>query len=155
LHHNSKKLSTAQKSGALKSFMYLKEKRDGSIKGRACADARKKRETVIPGEAALPTVSLESVLITAAVEACEGRYIAVVDVHGTFIREDMDEEFLMTLMGAVGITNGEDHTKHLSKLYNLGFQQSTSVVCAVAEGTIWIPAKCAFVQQEYREGPQG
>jgi hypothetical protein len=80
LHHNSRKLSTAQKAGALESLMFLKEKRDGSIKGRSCADGRKKRETVTPGNAASPTVSLESVLIMAAVEAYEGRDVAVVDV---------------------------------------------------------------------------
>jgi hypothetical protein len=55
LHHSSRKLSTAQKSGAIESLMFLKEKIDGSIKGR---------ETVMPGDAASPTVSLESVLVT-------------------------------------------------------------------------------------------
>jgi hypothetical protein len=37
-------LTEAQKKGAPKSLMLLKEKRDGSIKGRACADGRKQRE---------------------------------------------------------------------------------------------------------------
>lgn len=71
MHHSSRKLSTAQKSGAIESLMFLKEKIDGSIKGR---------ETVMPGDAASPTVSLEPVLITAAVKAYEGRDTAVVAV---------------------------------------------------------------------------
>jgi hypothetical protein len=88
---DSKKLSMAQKAGALKSLMFLKGKRDGSIKGRTCTDGRKQRETATPGDAASPTVSLESVLITAVIEAHEGRDIAVVDVHGALFSADMDE----------------------------------------------------------------
>jgi hypothetical protein len=53
--------------------MFLKEKRDGTVKGRTCADGRKQRETAEPGAATSPTVSLESVLITSTIEAYEGR----------------------------------------------------------------------------------
>jgi hypothetical protein len=38
---DSKNLTTKQKREALESMMFLKEKRDGTIKGRACADGRK------------------------------------------------------------------------------------------------------------------
>jgi hypothetical protein len=79
--------------------MILKGKRDGSIKGWACADGRKQRKTSTPGDAVSPTVSLESVLITAAIEAHDGRDVAVVDVPGAFLSADMDEEVLMTQRG--------------------------------------------------------
>jgi hypothetical protein len=46
---NVKELSSEQKKGALESLMFLKEKRDGSVKGRTCADGRKQRETAEPG----------------------------------------------------------------------------------------------------------
>jgi hypothetical protein len=92
-------LSEIQKRGALESLMFLKEKRDGSIKGRACADGRKQRETATPGDATSPTVSLEAVLITAAIEAHEERDVAIVDVPGAFLSADMDEEVIMTIRG--------------------------------------------------------
>jgi hypothetical protein len=38
---NSEELSEEQKRGALESLMFLKKKRDGSVKGRACAGVRK------------------------------------------------------------------------------------------------------------------
>jgi hypothetical protein len=95
----STKLTPGQKSAALESMMFLKEKRDGIIKGRACADGRKQRETETPGDAASPTVLVESVMITAAVEAHEGRAVVVIDVPGAFLSADMDEEVLMTLRG--------------------------------------------------------
>jgi hypothetical protein len=96
---DSMKLTPYQKSAARESMMFLKEKRDGSIKGRAYSDGRKQRETATPGYAASPTVSVESVMITAAVKTHEGRDVAVVDVPGAFLRADMDEEVTMTLRG--------------------------------------------------------
>jgi hypothetical protein len=79
--------------------MFLKEKRDGTIKGRTCADGRKQRETAKPGAATSPTVSLESVLITSTNEAFEGREVAVVDIPGAYLSADMDEEVIMPLRG--------------------------------------------------------
>jgi hypothetical protein len=95
----SKQLSMAQKVGALEFLMFLNEKRDRHIKGRACADGRNQRENVTPGDASPPTVSLELVLIKAAVESYEVRDVVVVDVPGSFLSADMDEEVLMTLRG--------------------------------------------------------
>jgi hypothetical protein len=96
---DSEELSTNQKKGALESLMFLKEKRDGTIKGRKCADGRKQRETAEPGAATPPTVSLESVLITSTIEAYEGREVAVVDIPGAYLIADMDEEVIMLLRG--------------------------------------------------------
>ena len=44
-------------------------------------------------------MSLESVLITAIVDAYEGRYVAVVDNPGVFLSAYMDKEVIMTLRG--------------------------------------------------------
>jgi hypothetical protein len=96
---NSEELSDEQKRGALESLMFLKEKRDGSIKGRACADGRKQRDTAVAGDATSPTVALESVLITATIDAFEERDVAIVDVPGAFLSADMDEEVIMTIRG--------------------------------------------------------
>jgi hypothetical protein len=68
---HSNDLSDSQKQKALESLMFLKEKREGTIKGRACADGRKQRKTAVPGGATSPTVALESVLITATIDAYE------------------------------------------------------------------------------------
>jgi hypothetical protein len=79
--------------------MFLKEKRDGTIKGIACADGRKQRETAVPGAATPPTVALESVLITATIAVYEERDVAILDVLGAFLSADMDEEVIMTIWG--------------------------------------------------------
>jgi hypothetical protein len=83
----------------LESLIFLKEKRDRTIKGRACADRRKQCETSTPGAVASPTVSLEAVLITATIDAYEERDVVIVDVPGAFLSADMDEEVVMTIRG--------------------------------------------------------
>jgi hypothetical protein len=52
---------------------------------------------VVPGGATYPTVALESVLITATVDAYEERDMAFVDVPGAFLSADVDEEVIMTI----------------------------------------------------------
>jgi hypothetical protein len=53
--------------------------------------------TPIPGDAAALPVSLDSVLITSAIDAYEGRDVSVVDVPDTKINAYMDGEVIMTL----------------------------------------------------------
>jgi hypothetical protein len=83
----------------MESLMFLKEKRDGTIKRRTCADGRKEQEKAKPGAATSPTVTLESVLITSTIEAFEGREVSVVDIPGAYLSADMDEEVIMLLRG--------------------------------------------------------
>jgi hypothetical protein len=96
---DSSELSDTQKRGALELLMFLKERRNGTIKGRACADGRRQHETAVPGAATPPTVSLEAVLITATIDAYEEQDAAIVDVPGAFLSADMDEEIIMTIQG--------------------------------------------------------
>ena len=70
--------------------MFVKEKRDGTIKGRACAYGPKQREGYQNKDATSPTVLLESVLITSSIDAHERRDVAVVKMPGVFLTSDMD-----------------------------------------------------------------
>jgi hypothetical protein len=63
--------TTAQRRAALESIMTIKEKRDGTIKGRYCADGRKQRDYMPREEASSPTVHMDSVFITAIIDAKE------------------------------------------------------------------------------------
>ena len=71
--------------------MFLKRKRCGKIKGRGCADGRKQRAYIQKEDAASPTVTTESVFLTAVIDALEGWDVAIVDVPGAFMQADMDE----------------------------------------------------------------
>ena len=58
------------------------EKRNGTIIGWICADGRKQQEELGKDEAASPTVMVDSVLITVAIEASENWDVAVIDLPG-------------------------------------------------------------------------
>jgi hypothetical protein len=94
-----KTLTGDQKKSALESLMFLKEKRDGTIKGRTCADGRKQCEGSTKSDATSPTVALESVLVTATIDVFERRDVAIVEVPGAFLAAAMDEEMIMCLRG--------------------------------------------------------
>jgi hypothetical protein len=95
---NAKDLTVVQKS-ALEPLMFLKEKRNSSIKGRMCAGGRKQREGFNKADATFPTISLESVLIMAAINAFEHRGVAIVNLSGAYPTEDMDDYVSMCLRG--------------------------------------------------------
>jgi hypothetical protein len=68
-----KTLTGDQKKSALESLLFLKDKRDGTIKGRTCIDGRKQRECLNKSDATSPTVALEPVLINTTIDAFERR----------------------------------------------------------------------------------
>ena len=61
-------LSNKEKSKALTSLIFLREKRDGM---RSCANGSVNREHVAKEEAGAPTVSLESAYVTVTIDAKE------------------------------------------------------------------------------------
>src|SRR5210317_1489638 len=81
-----------KKKEVLESIMLLKQKRDGTIKGRNCADGRKQREFTSKEEAASPTVKLESVFLTSVIEAHEGRDVTTIDIPNAFIQNKIENE---------------------------------------------------------------
>jgi hypothetical protein len=94
-----KTLTGDQKKSALEYLMFLKERRNGTIKGRTCADGRNQREGSTKSDTTSPTVALEFVLITDTIDGFERRDVAIVDVQVAFLTADMDEEVIMCLRG--------------------------------------------------------
>ena len=79
--------------------MFLKQKRNGTIKGRGCADGRKQRQYTTKEEASSPTVAIESVMLSCVLGALEERDVATVDIPGAFMQADMDDLVHMKLEG--------------------------------------------------------
>lgn len=57
---------------ALRYLMFIKEKRDSTMKARGCADGRSQWEYTDKEDTSSPTVSLEAMLLTCATDAKEG-----------------------------------------------------------------------------------
>ena len=89
---NPQDLSMEQRERVLEYLMYLKEKRDGRIKGRGCADGRKQRLWTDKSDSSSPTAALESLMISATIDAHEGRDVATVDIPGAFLQTAQDDD---------------------------------------------------------------
>ena len=85
--------------------MFLTEKRDKSIKGRAVFDGSKTREWLSKEETASPTASIESVFLTGVIDANEGRDVMTADIPNAFIQtplpenQDGEEKIYMKIHG--------------------------------------------------------
>jgi hypothetical protein len=95
----AEKLSREQRMRALLSLLFLKEKRTGDIKGRACINGAPQRAYIPKEDASSPTVSTESTFITATITSKEGRKVRCYDVPSAFVNTDVDEDVMMVLKG--------------------------------------------------------
>jgi hypothetical protein len=83
------KLSAPEKKKAQEALMFLMEKRDGTIKGRMVYNGKPTREWLSKEGAASPTASLESIMLTAIVDAKEKRDVMSANTPNAFIQTAM------------------------------------------------------------------
>jgi hypothetical protein len=98
---NKYDLTPAERKGALRYLMFLKEKRCGTIKGRGCADGRSQREYMSKEETSSPTVATEALILTCVIDAMEGRAVATCDIPGAFMQSDKKGKVVMKLEGVM------------------------------------------------------
>ena len=91
----------SQRKMALRCLIFLKEKCDGSIKARGCADRCSQSEYTTKAEKSYPTVLIEAMMLTCTIEAKEGRLFAVTDIPGAFLHTNMDQDVHMILEGEI------------------------------------------------------
>jgi hypothetical protein len=70
----------------------MKEKCDGTIKGRMVARGNKQRGYIYKEESSSPTVATESVTLTSIIDAIEEREVAIIDVPNAFIQTVIEDE---------------------------------------------------------------
>jgi hypothetical protein len=88
---DSNQLTRDQKRASLRYLMFLTKKRCGRIKARGCADGRLQRKTTKKEDASAPTVAIESVMLSATIDAAEERDVITVDIPAAFMQADIDE----------------------------------------------------------------
>ena len=96
-------LTEIQRQMVLESHMFLKEKRDGKIKGRTVAGGNKQRDYISKEDASSPTVATESVLLTCIIDAEEERDVAVADIPNAFIQTKVEDEKDMAFINIRGV----------------------------------------------------
>ena len=71
------------------------------MKGRTCANGQKQCKKAVLGDVTSPTVSTESAIITASIDANEVPNFGICDIPGAFLSADMDEDVKMALRGGL------------------------------------------------------
>eukprot|EP00804_Cyclotella_cryptica_P017574 CCRYP_006738-RC/>CCRYP_006738-RC protein AED:0.40 eAED:0.33 QI:0/-1/0/1/-1/1/1/0/582 len=94
-----KTLTRDERRKALSSLIFLKEKDTGEVKGRTCINGAPQREYIRKEDATSPTVATDSVFLTGAVDAYQGRDVAFIDLPGAFLHTITDEKIIMILRG--------------------------------------------------------
>jgi hypothetical protein len=97
------KLTDIQRQTVLESHMFLKEKRDGKIKGRTVAGGNKQRDYISKEDASSPTVATESVLLSCIIDAEEERDVAVIDIPNAFVQTRVEDEKDMAIIKLRGV----------------------------------------------------
>ena len=106
---DSRELSKEERSQVLESHLFLKEKRDLTVKGRMVAGGNKQRDTLDKTEVTSPTATLESVLLTAIIDAKEGRDVAIIDIPNAFIQTRLDNDKDKAIMRLRGKCNRQEY----------------------------------------------
>ena len=87
-----RELNHTQRQTVLKSHMFLREKRDGAIKGRDVAGCNKQRDYISTEDAISPTVATEAVMLSCIIDVEEERDVAVTDILNAFIQTRVEYE---------------------------------------------------------------
>ena len=95
-------LTREQKKAAMRAINVFKEKRNGTLKGRTCADGRSQRKLYDKSRTASPTVSTDALMISIIVDAFEARDVATADVAGAYLKAFMDDFVIMKFVGVSG-----------------------------------------------------
>jgi hypothetical protein len=98
-----RELSQFQHQTVLESHMFLKQKRDGNIKGRTIAGGNNQRDYISKEDASSPTVATEAVLLSCIIDAEEGRDVAVVDISNTFVQTRVENKKDMAFIKICGV----------------------------------------------------
>jgi hypothetical protein len=87
-----RELSQVQRQKVLESHIFLKQKRDGKIKGRNVTVGNKQRDYISKEDAISSTVTTEAVLLSCIIDAKEWRDVAVVDIPNAFVHTRVENE---------------------------------------------------------------
>jgi Reverse transcriptase (RNA-dependent DNA polymerase) len=92
-------LTDEQKAESLRALSVIKEKRDGTIKGRTCADGSSQQGKFSKAETGSPTISNDALFLSIMIDAYERRDVAVADIAGAYLHAFMKEFISMRFVG--------------------------------------------------------
>ena len=86
-----KELTRREKKWAQEGLMLLTRKKSGDVKGRLAYNGKPTREWIQDEDKSSPTVLTESLFVTCAIDAYEGRNLMSMDIPNAFIQVSIPE----------------------------------------------------------------
>ncbi len=120
---------------ALSSLIFLKEKKNETIKARSCVNESVQREHIAKEEAAAPTVGLDSVFLTSTIDAKESRKVVTIDIPGAFLHADNEDYVIMKMVGTLAELMVKTKSKDVLTVCDIG-KRKVSALSTPAEGAI-------------------
>jgi hypothetical protein len=80
-------------------LIFLRQKKNGEVKARSCANSSSQREHIAKEEAATPTAALESVFLTLSIDAKENSEVVMIGIPGAFLHADNKDYVIMKMVG--------------------------------------------------------
>jgi Reverse transcriptase (RNA-dependent DNA polymerase) len=96
---NAFEMTDEQKTDALRAISVIKEKRDGTIKGRTCADGSTQHGKFTKAETGSPTIANDALYLSVMIDAYERRDVATADVAGAYLHALMKHFISMRFVG--------------------------------------------------------
>jgi hypothetical protein len=100
-------MTIEERQKTVDALMFLTEKRDKSVKGRMVYNGKPTREWLSREDSSSPTAALESIMLTAIVDAKEGRDVMTCGIPNAFIQtklpniEKTNERVIMKITGVL------------------------------------------------------
>jgi hypothetical protein len=127
---NPKDLIDEERQQVLEYHLFLKEKRDATVKGRMVAGGNKQRGSIGKLDVSSPTATLESVLLTAVINAHEGlEQVAVVDIPNAFDQTRRRQSHY-ALAWEIGRADGQSGTGNLHQVRHHQLKRRNSSLCS-------------------------
>jgi hypothetical protein len=93
-----RELSQVHRQTVLESHIFLKQKRDGKIKGKTVDGGNKQHDYISKEDASSPSVATESVLLSCIIDTEEERGVTVVDIPNAFVQTCVKNENYMAFI---------------------------------------------------------
>ena len=90
--NNPDDITYEEKDKEFEYLVFVKDKRDNTLKARQCAGGQKQWVNIDPMDASEPTIALELVMLTATIDAAEVVDVAIVDIPGSFLSASISED---------------------------------------------------------------
>jgi hypothetical protein len=135
---NPEILMSKQRRTALRAINLIKEKRSGQLKGRTVADGRLQRSLYDKSKTALPTVSINALMMSMMIDAKEGQDVATADVAGAYLKADMDDFVIMKFIGKdvrILCEMNSDYERFVTTNRN---RWTRNIVRSATQGTLWV-----------------